>query len=77
MPKLEAFFGAVRKEIVDGKGFILFKGVPVREWGAFAMSNNSVILKHLLTSVSSRLQDCRNLLQRTSLWFLLTYDHLG
>ena len=33
MPKLEAFFGAVRREILDGKGFILFKGIPVREWG--------------------------------------------
>lgn len=33
LPKLEAFFGAVRNEILNGKGFILFKGVPVQEWG--------------------------------------------
>jgi len=33
LPKLEAFFGTVRKEVLDGKGFILFKGVPVQEWG--------------------------------------------
>ena len=33
MPKLEEFFGAVRREILNGKGFILFKGVPVQEWG--------------------------------------------
>lgn len=33
LPKLEKFFGAVRNEILNGKGFILFKGVPVREWG--------------------------------------------
>lgn len=33
LPKLESFFGAVRKEILNGKGFILFKNVPVQEWG--------------------------------------------
>jgi len=33
LPKLEEFFGAVRREILNGKGFILFKGVPVQEWG--------------------------------------------
>lgn len=33
LPKLESFFGAVRNEILNGKGFILFKGVPVQEWG--------------------------------------------
>lgn len=33
LPKLEAFFGAVRNEILNGKGFILFKGVPVEDWG--------------------------------------------
>lgn len=33
LPKLEGFFGAVRNEILNGKGFILFKGVPVQEWG--------------------------------------------
>jgi hypothetical protein len=33
LPKLESFFGAVRNEILNGKGFILFKGFPVQEWG--------------------------------------------
>lgn len=33
LPKLEKFFDAVRNEIVNGKGFILFKGIPVQEWG--------------------------------------------
>ena len=33
LPRLEAFFGTVRKEVINGKGFILFKGVPVQEWG--------------------------------------------
>lgn len=33
LPKLEVFFGAVRGEILNGKGFILFKGIPVDEWG--------------------------------------------
>ncbi|EME78070.1 uncharacterized protein MYCFIDRAFT_33252 [Pseudocercospora fijiensis CIRAD86] len=33
LPKLASFFGAVRNEIVNGKGFILFKGIPVQEWG--------------------------------------------
>ena len=33
LSKLESFFRAVKTEILDGKGFILFKGVPVQEWG--------------------------------------------
>lgn len=33
LPRLEGFFGAVRNEILNGKGFILFKGVPVQDWG--------------------------------------------
>ncbi|KAH9809181.1 hypothetical protein Tdes44962_MAKER06208 [Teratosphaeria destructans] len=33
LPKLGSFFGTVRNEILNGKGFILFKGVPVEEWG--------------------------------------------
>lgn len=27
------FLGVLRKELIDGKGFILFKGFPVQEWG--------------------------------------------
>ena len=33
LPKLASFFGTVRNEIINGKGFLLFKGVPVQEWG--------------------------------------------
>ena len=32
LPTLGPFFKAVRAEIINGKGFILFKGVPVEEW---------------------------------------------
>lgn len=32
LPILEPFFATVRKELINGKGFILFKGVPVQEW---------------------------------------------
>lgn len=33
LPTLGPFFNTVRNEIINGKGFILFKGVPVQEWG--------------------------------------------
>lgn len=33
LPTLGPFFGTVRKELINGKGFILFKGVPVQDWG--------------------------------------------
>lgn len=33
LPTLGPFFQAVRNELINGKGFILFKGVPVEEWG--------------------------------------------
>lgn len=33
LPTLASFFDTVRNEIINGKGFILFKGVPVQEWG--------------------------------------------
>ena len=33
LPTLESFFGTVRKELINGKGFILFKGIPVQDWG--------------------------------------------
>ncbi|KAK3624515.1 hypothetical protein LTR56_020955 [Elasticomyces elasticus] len=33
LPKLASFFNTVRNEILNGKGFILFKGVPVEDWG--------------------------------------------
>ena len=30
---MSSFLESVRKEVLDGKGFILFKGFPVDEWG--------------------------------------------
>ncbi len=30
---MESFLGAIRNEILNGKGFILFKGLPVDAWG--------------------------------------------
>ncbi|CAI6338543.1 unnamed protein product [Periconia digitata] len=32
LPKFAEFLGVLRKEIIDGKGFILFKGLPVQQW---------------------------------------------
>lgn len=33
LPKLSAFLNSIRNEILNGKGFILFKGFPVEKWG--------------------------------------------
>ena len=33
LPTLATFFRTVRNELINGKGFVLFKGVPVQEWG--------------------------------------------
>ncbi|EGD87063.1 hypothetical protein H112_05585 [Trichophyton rubrum D6] len=33
LPKFSSFLEVLRKDIIDGKGFILFKGFPVQEWG--------------------------------------------
>ncbi|EEQ31894.1 hypothetical protein McanMca71_007231 [Microsporum canis] len=33
LPKFAKFLEVLRKDIIDGKGFILFKGFPVHEWG--------------------------------------------
>ncbi|KAF2685906.1 taurine catabolism dioxygenase-like protein TauD [Lentithecium fluviatile CBS 122367] len=33
LPTFGAFLGTLRKELIDGKGFILFKNLPVTEWG--------------------------------------------
>jgi hypothetical protein len=33
LSKLAVFLESVRKEILNGKGFILFKGFPVEKWG--------------------------------------------
>lgn len=33
MPSLAAFLEELRLDIIDGKGFILFKGFPVEKWG--------------------------------------------
>ncbi|KAK3071023.1 hypothetical protein LTR53_009419 [Teratosphaeriaceae sp. CCFEE 6253] len=32
LPAMSAFLDALRKEILDGKGFLLFKGFPVQAW---------------------------------------------
>lgn len=33
LPEFGKFLGVLRKELIDGKGFILFKGLPVQAWG--------------------------------------------
>ena len=33
LPEFSRFLAPLRKELIDGKGFILFKGLPVQEWG--------------------------------------------
>lgn len=33
MPNMESYLTAMRNEILNGKGFILFKGFPVEQWG--------------------------------------------
>lgn len=33
LEKFSKFLEPLRKELIDGKGFILFKGLPVQEWG--------------------------------------------
>jgi hypothetical protein len=33
LPKLSAFLDELRDDIINGKGFLLFKGFPVEQWG--------------------------------------------
>ncbi|EDU49291.1 taurine catabolism dioxygenase TauD [Pyrenophora tritici-repentis] len=33
LPQFSQFLDPLRRELIDGKGFILFKGLPVQEWG--------------------------------------------
>ncbi|MCJ1248488.1 hypothetical protein MMC30_005706 [Trapelia coarctata] len=33
LPRLSAFLTSIRSELLNGKGFILFKGIPVERWG--------------------------------------------
>lgn len=33
LPVFSEFLGPLRRELIDGKGFVLFKGLPVKEWG--------------------------------------------
>lgn len=33
LPEFSKFLEPLRKDLIDGKGFILFKGLPVTEWG--------------------------------------------
>jgi hypothetical protein len=55
--KLVSFLTAVRKDLADGKGFILFKGLPVERWGvplsAVAYMGIGTYLGFVLSSSSS------------------------
>lgn len=33
LPRMSALLHSIRNELLDGKGFILFKGFPVEQWG--------------------------------------------
>jgi hypothetical protein len=33
LPNLGGFLQSLREDLVNGKGFILFKGLPVTQWG--------------------------------------------
>lgn len=33
LPRLSSYLQTIRSELLDGRGFILFKGLPVEEWG--------------------------------------------
>ena len=33
LPRMSAFMESIRSELLNGKGFILFKGFPVEQWG--------------------------------------------
>ena len=33
LPRLASFLESIRNELINGKGFILFKGFPVEQWG--------------------------------------------
>ena len=33
MPELAPYLEKLRLDLIDGKGFILFKGFPVQKWG--------------------------------------------
>lgn len=33
LPRLSSFLASIRNELLNGKGFVLFKGFPVERWG--------------------------------------------
>ncbi|KAF2641462.1 Clavaminate synthase-like protein [Massarina eburnea CBS 473.64] len=35
LPNFANFLGVLKKDLIDGKGFILFKGLPVQQWGNY------------------------------------------
>jgi hypothetical protein len=35
LPRLSTLLTAIRAEIINGRGFILFKGFPVEKWGLY------------------------------------------
>lgn len=55
LPKLAPFFNSVRKELINGKGFILFKGIPVQDWGNHKCAVNlSIALMTLISHIKCR-----------------------
>ena len=60
LPTLSSFFGAVRNEIINGKGFVLFRGLPVQQWG----------LQKCAVSGDSSFSSCRFVYSRRA--FVLT-----
>lgn len=35
LPQLSKYIESVREELINGKGFILFKGLPITEWSRY------------------------------------------
>jgi hypothetical protein len=33
LPTMQSYLTSMRNELINGKGFILFKGFPVEKWG--------------------------------------------
>ena len=50
LPTMESFLGAMRNEILNGKGFILFKGFPVEAWGNYKSAVACKPLQQLTSS---------------------------
>lgn len=68
LPTLESFFGTLRREILNGKGFILFKGIPVEEW-SLQKSAVSQPVQNAASFVADEMLDCIHGSRRI-LWLL-------